>query len=731
MRITNSILLRGYNRNLSKLLTEKNKLENKITSTRQFSRASENPINAAKALKVRKSLAYNEQWKENLKTANKFYTEAETSLLQVSEKMAEVRETLIAACNTTKDSDEYNIYAQQLETYAKELITIFNTDSAERAIFGGESNDPSPFTFTTDSDGFVSTVLYHGVPVNAMDNPSGFPYSNPVNVDVGLGMVVDQKTQVVDPQSVLDISFNGAKVTGCGADKGTADVDLNSIKEGRKYCLDVYAGGIKKTIEFTGKDTRENTITEVNNALAEAYKKEVVYDKIKQPKMDDQGVIYSEGSIVCAVNNEFHKTAEKLSVENDAGYTDKFKLNFDALVENQEYSIDVTMGEITKTIKFVADNDTDTETRKENTINAIQAALTEAFGEDENGHSLVNISKSPVTKGTFSAEGVKVTVADSMKMTGSGEVKGAEVISNHYDQIELVKFNKGTNYTVKVDGKEVSFTGGETPEETAKNLQTAIGNAGVTGTVSVPAGDKKSVNIKNGDNYVKITQAAESTTSTAVKPTKGAEYKVDFNSLNDNTEYQIKVVYNNRAKIITFTKGKDDTETQSNIQGELANAFGTSGVKNKVVIDDQGYITAYDGNPVAVTSIKTGADKDPAVAQRETIYSNNYLQLTVDAARALRNGDIDYANGCIDKIVSANQNLLITIADLGCNEDFIDFNIEKLTTREQNLDERQNDLEIIDSAKAITLWKTYEALYNACLQMSSSVVPNSIFNYMK
>ena len=97
----------------------------------------------------------------------------------------------------------------------------------------------------------------------------------------------------------------------------------------------------------------------------------------------------------------------------------------------------------------------------------------------------------------------------------------------------------------------------------------------------------------------------------------------------------------------------------------------------------------------------------------------------------MREGDIDYANGCIDRIVSSNEHLLVQIADLGCNEDFIDFNIEKLTTRETNLAERQNELEVTDAEKEITLWKTYEALYNACLQMSSSVVPNSIFNYIK
>ena len=68
---------------------------------------------------------------------------------------------------------------------------------------------------------------------------------------------------------------------------------------------------------------------------------------------------------------------------------------------------------------------------------------------------------------------------------------------------------------------------------------------------------------------------------------------------------------------------------------------------------------------------------------------------------------------------------------MGCNEEYIDFNISRIDTRMLNLKERQKNLEATDLESEITLMKTYEALYNATLQMSSTVVPNSIFNYIK
>ncbi len=727
MRITNSILLRGYNRDLNRLMTQKTACERRITSTRKFSRASEAPLSAAKALNVRKSLYYCEQYTENLKTANKFYTEAETSLLQVSDKLATISETLIAACNTTKDEEEYTIYGEQLEMIAKELVSIFNTDSAGRAIFGGESDDSMPFGLLEDSTGHVQTVTYHGVPVNAMDDYKAFPYSNPVTIDVGLGMDMDQKTQEVNPQSVLDISFNGAKITGCGAESGTADINLNSIKKDRKYSFDVYAGNIKKTIEFTGQSTQKDNVAEINRALETAFSKEVAYDKVKQPIMDENGVIYSEGYIVSAVNNTNNKGAEKLVIDNDAGYTDKFRINFDSLESGKIYSIDVTVGENTKSIKFIANDDPDPQKRKEETIKAIQDELDKVFGLDEDNNHIVYISKNPVTMGTFSAEGQVVKVQDSMKLVGSGETqKGAHVDAESYDTIDLLKLNAGNKYVIKCNNITVQFTAATTIAETVANMKAA----GLD--VSEPTGDKKSVYVKNGDDYAKLSEVEQSEVGViAIKPSSGSKYTVDIDNLNEGQEYCLKVVYNNKAKVITFEGSADAKQAVSNIQGALASAFGDTGIHHKIQIDDKGVVTAYDGNPVSVVTMENGTVNDPATVGRDKIYSNNYLQLTIDAARALRAGDIDYANGCIDRVTMAAERLLVQIADLGCNEDFIDFNIEKLTTRELNLSERQNDLEVTEAEKEITLWKTYEALYNACLQMSSSVVPNSIFNYIR
>ncbi|MBD5384406.1 MAG: hypothetical protein HDR72_05350 [Ruminococcaceae bacterium] len=728
MRITNPTILRGYNRDLNRLLNLKTQTERRITSGRKFARASESPLSAAKALNVRKSLYYSEQHKENLKTANVFYTEAETSLLQVSSKMAEIRETIIAAVNTTKNIEDYNIYAQQLETNAKELCAIFNTDSAGRAIFGGESDDTSPFEIINDANGNASTVLYHGIPVNALNDYTKFPYTKEVNIDIGLGMEINQETQEVDPQSVLKISFIGTQVSGCGAQYGVADVDLSQIKQNRSYCIDVYAGNVKKTITFMGSADQAENVKNINDALAAAYSKQKTYGE-GYPMMDDQGVIALfkdikdedgnitqaevpvEDGICCVVNNkEKNPRAEDLVVDNDSGYTNKFKVNVENLEEGQRYSIEVKVGnEDAKTITFTAATDDDPEARDKATLDNIQAALDEAFGEGK-----VNISKGKVTQGIITSEGnhVKVSCVDN-KGTSPSAVK-ADITTESTTKFDTSKFGAGT-YTFSVPGSgniTVTVADGENIVDkfNAANNTYSMGTDGV-------------ITKKDDGSYISGITCKDATGATVAAGRK-TDYSIDLGSMISGAYYELKVVTGNGTDVknISFKAGDTPADTLKSIQDALDGTGVTlTNTKDDIYKFSEGVAVA---NPIA-------ASKENPVVQRESIYSNNYIQLTLDAARALRQGDIEYANGCIDRIVTANENLLVEIADLGCNEDFISFNLDRLTTREENLQERQVDLEATDAKSEITLWKTYEAMYNACLQMSSSVVPNSIFNYIK
>ncbi|MCI7758476.1 MAG: hypothetical protein MSH49_00435 [[Eubacterium] saphenum] len=721
MRVTNSVIMRGFNRDLNRVGSLKNDTMHRITSTRKFNRASEAPLSAAKALNVRKSLYFSAQYKENLKVADSFYTEAETSLLQVSEKLASVRETIIAAVNTTKSIDEYNIYAQQLERHAEELCAVFNTDTAGRAIFGGESDDGSPFTIEKDANGNASTVLYHGVPLNAMNDPKAFPYSNVVVGDIGLGIDVDQQTQAIDEQSALRISFNGSEVSGCGAERGVADIDLTTIKAGRKYCIDVFADNVKKTITFYGSAesdpdlARAENLKNIQAELDEAFKKS---DEI--PIIDNQGVIsLTNGGIVCAVNNKFAERTQQLGLDNDSGYTKKYKLDVENLVPGKEYSVNVTIGDETRTVVFAAGDDLDPDKADEASLHNLQYALTEAFKDTD---YKPNVSFTEANKGVITCEGETVKVLSDTKTTiDSSFLKDGNVIN-------AKGLEAGKEYTFVLGvgflSKECKFTatGVEADDfDLIKNQIIAAIPPSLAGSANIDANGKVTLNQPT-------TFTVSNTTGNAFNTTTK---KLDMTNV-DNKKYEVTINVGTTSKTIKFNGVKDDiSSTIENLNAALKREFVNTNYDVTYTEADGIKASTKALSIYSTTKSTEEGTSDENPIEMEKIYSANYIQLTLDAAKALRNGDIGYANGCIDRIVSANEKLLVEIANLGCNEDFISFNIDRLTTREYNSLERQNDLESANLEEETTLLKTYSALYNACLQMASEVVPNSIFNYMK
>ena len=111
-------------------------------------------------------------------------------------------------------------------------------------------------------------------------------------------------------------------------------------------------------------------------------------------------------------------------------------------------------------------------------------------------------------------------------------------------------------------------------------------------------------------------------------------------------------------------------------------------------------------------------------------YSKNLVQLVLDSARALRNGDQSTTNAIIDKANMANNNVLTAIAALGSKQNSIEFYEQRNEDSRFNLRERQNLVEGTDMETEISYWESLQAAYEASLKVGTQVIPNSIFNYI-
>lgn len=235
MRVTNNITTGQFLRNNRRTLTSMLRSQNRITTQRKFNRVSEDSVNGSKAMTIRRQLRDLDIYEDNLSTSKELFAAAESNLYTIAHDVyINLEEKLVAAVNATYDDFDLDIFATEVEQLADHMVNTMNVDFAERQLFGGTSNGTTPFetieeavvdengNAVLDSEGnpvMKKFVTYNGMKLNDSNDPSTFPGSNPIYVDIGLGIRYNENYEV-DGQTALDISLNGAEILGCGMEDG-------------------------------------------------------------------------------------------------------------------------------------------------------------------------------------------------------------------------------------------------------------------------------------------------------------------------------------------------------------------------------------------------------------------------------------------------------------------------------------------------------------------------------
>ena len=155
------------------------------------------------------------------------------------------------------------------------------------------------------------------------------------------------------------------------------------------------------------------------------------------------------------------------------------------------------------------------------------------------------------------------------------------------------------------------------------------------------------------------------------------------------------------------------------------------GIGIKYDFDDPNDLTTAKVNPDTAMNITLNGVDMTGCGTDQDGDSLNVIQLAYDAAEAMRNGDVKTCNRLIDKLHNAEEQVLISITEFGTKSESINFHLTKIDNDRYNLQVQQKDIEAADLTKEITDFKSAQAAYNATLQMGSSVIPNSIFDFIR
>ncbi|HOQ08249.1 MAG TPA: flagellar hook-associated protein FlgL [Clostridiales bacterium] len=140
MRITNNMLINNMIKYIGNNLTRMDKLQAQLATGKKIQVPSDDPVVAARALKLRTDVAEIQQYQRNLKDARSWLEITETTLSDIGDIFQRVRE-LIVGSDSIESPEDLQATKNELIQLRTQLINLGNTAYAGRYIFTGFKTD--------------------------------------------------------------------------------------------------------------------------------------------------------------------------------------------------------------------------------------------------------------------------------------------------------------------------------------------------------------------------------------------------------------------------------------------------------------------------------------------------------------------------------------------------------------------------------------------------------------
>lgn len=233
MRITNSMMISNMLNILGKNEERLSKYQNQLDTGKKISRPSDDPVVAARALKLRTDLSKVEQFQKNIDDAQSWVDATDSALAEIGDILKRAKEISVEAANGTNTEDETRDIGQEMKQLRVQLVHLANTTYAGRYLFSGfktdqklvnddeQSPDFGKFSISVDSnveriayDIGVGDTLNINIPGGQLFNYGG-DATNPAN-----GVSTSQINNITYPytidgtNNIVGVTVEGANITG-------------------------------------------------------------------------------------------------------------------------------------------------------------------------------------------------------------------------------------------------------------------------------------------------------------------------------------------------------------------------------------------------------------------------------------------------------------------------------------------------------------------------------------
>lgn len=162
MRIADNMLTRGYLKNLSVNQQNVQKFHQQLSSMKEVSKPSDNPLLVSQIMELKENIIQNGQYQTTLTDAKDWTDMQDAALSNATDSLMRISTLVQSAANGTMNESDRLVVKAEVETEMQTFVDSLNTNFGGRYIFGGTKTTILPFEITKADDGSITGIQYNG-----------------------------------------------------------------------------------------------------------------------------------------------------------------------------------------------------------------------------------------------------------------------------------------------------------------------------------------------------------------------------------------------------------------------------------------------------------------------------------------------------------------------------------------------------------------------------------------
>lgn len=160
MRVTNSLMSNTYLRNLNRQTSKVQKYQEQLSSLKEVSRPSDDPLTVSKIMNLNNSIIQNDNYLNTIEDAIDWTNVQDAALGQASNAIGRIRTLVQSAANGTMSEEDRIAVKHNVEGEIAAFVDALNTNFGGRYVFGGQATTTQPFEVVKNAEGNITGISY-------------------------------------------------------------------------------------------------------------------------------------------------------------------------------------------------------------------------------------------------------------------------------------------------------------------------------------------------------------------------------------------------------------------------------------------------------------------------------------------------------------------------------------------------------------------------------------------